>query len=151
MVNLAGFNAEEHEPMGDYSPVPAGMYLASLVACEEKVTRAGTGKFLSLSFEIVEGEYAKRRLFSNINTVNPNPQCVAIGKGELSALCRAVGVLTPNDSQELMGIPIAVKVGLETRKDNGETTNRIKAYHPRAKMYDSDNGSAEGKEGNPWA
>lgn len=43
---------------------------------------------------------------------------VKIARGELSAVCRAVGVMAPKDSVELHNIPLEINVGLKKRDDN---------------------------------
>ena len=53
-------------------------------------------------------------------------------RSELSALCRAVGVLQPRDSVELHNIPLLLTVKLKKREDTGELTNEVKGYEPKA-------------------
>ena len=60
--------------------------------------------------------------------VHPNATAVQIARGELSAICRAVGVLSPNDSVELHNLPLVIHVKCKKRTDTGEITNEIKGY-----------------------
>jgi hypothetical protein len=53
---------------------------------------------------------------------------VQIARAELSAVCRAVGVLAPNDSVELHNLPLVVHVKCKKRDDTGELANEIKGY-----------------------
>lgn len=131
MASLNGFNAAEVEPSKGFDPLPVGDYVAMIVDSEEKTTQAGTGTYIKLTVEIVDGEYKGRKLWENLNLNNPSAEAVAIAKATLSAICRAVGVLTPRDTVELHNIPMTVKIGLEKRKDSGEMQNRIKAFKPR--------------------
>lgn len=131
MASLNGFNANDVEPSKGFDPMPAGRYLAVIVDSEMKTTAAGTGEYLSLTFEIIDGEFANRKLFHNLNLDNPNQTAVQIARAELSAICRAVGVMNPADSGELHNLPMVIKVGLEKRKDTGEMQNRIKAFEPK--------------------
>lgn len=128
MSLIKGFNANEIEPAKAFEPLPAGDYQAAIVASEEKTTSAGTGQYLSLTFQIIEGTASGRKLFANLNLDNPNAEAVKIARAELSAICRAVGVLTPGDASELHDRPLTIKVGVEKRKDTGEMQNRIKGY-----------------------
>lgn len=128
MVSLSGFNAQEVEPLGEYSPLPAGEYPCVITATEEKQTKSGNGSFLEFRFDIVDGEHKGRLLFARLNLKNPNQQAVNIARAELSSICRAVGVLTPQSSESLHNIPLLVKVALKKRDDNGEMTNEIKGY-----------------------
>jgi hypothetical protein len=131
MASLNGFNASEVEPARGFDPLPAGKYLGAIVDSQMKSTSAGTGEYLNLQFEILDGEFKNRKLFHNLNLDNPNETAVQIARAELSAICRAVGVLAPKDSAELHNLPMTLKVGVEKRKDTGEMQNRIKAFEPK--------------------
>jgi hypothetical protein len=126
--NLSGFDARTVEPMDSFEPIPAGKYLVAIIASEMKPTKAGTGSYLELQFQVLEGEYKGRLLWSRLNLDNPNELAVKIARSELAAICQAVGVLTPNDSQELHDLPLQVKVKVKNREDTGEPTNEITGY-----------------------
>jgi hypothetical protein len=93
-----------------------------------KANKAGTGQYLQLTFEILEGSCKGRRLWARLNLDNPNAMAVQIARAELSAICRAVGVLAPNDSVDLHNLPLVINVKCRKRDDTGEITNEIKAY-----------------------
>jgi len=131
MVNLAGFDASQIEPMTTFDPIPAGKYLAMITASEMKPNKAGTGSYLELVFTIIEGEYKGRQLWARLNLDNPNELAVKIARAELSAICRAVGVLTPRDSVELHNLPLVIRVACKKRKDTDEMVNVIKGYEKR--------------------
>ena len=131
MANLNGFNAANVEPAIDFDPIPAGKYLAVITASEMKPTKTGNGTFLELTFQVLEGQYKNRMLWSRLNLDNPNAQAVQIAQAELSAICRAVGVITPKDSIELHNLPLLVTVKVKKREDTGDLVNEIKAYAKR--------------------
>jgi len=131
MANLQGFNANEVDPNVAFEPVPAGKYVAAIVASEMKPTKSGVGNYLELSFQVIEGQYKGRVLWARLNLDNPNPTTVKIARGELSAICRAVGVMTPRDSQDLHNLPMQINVRVKKRDDTGELTNEIKGYAKR--------------------
>ena len=128
MANLNGFNASEVEPTTTFEPLPAGKYLAAITESEMKPTKSGSGSYLQLTFTILEGEYKNRVLWARLNLNNPNTTAVKIARGELSAICRAVGVLQPRDSVDLHNLPLVITVKLKKREDTGELTNEIKGY-----------------------
>ena len=132
MANLNGFDANQVEPTTSFEPIPAGKYLAAITESEMKPTKSGSGSYLQLTFTIVEGEYKNRVLWARLNLNNPNATAVKIARGELSAICRAVGVMQPKDSVELHNIPLVIVVKLKKRQDTGELTNEIKGYEPKA-------------------
>ena len=132
MANLNGFDANQVEPTGDFDPVPAGKYLAVVTESEMKPTKSGSGSYLQLTFEIIDGPHKGRLLWARLNLDNPNATAVAIARAELSAICRAVGVLAPQDSVELHNLPLVIHVRCKKRDDTGEVTNEVKGYSPKA-------------------
>ena len=128
MANLNGFDASTVEPTTEFDPVPAGKYLAVVTASEMKETKSGNGSYLELQFQIIEGEYANRNVWARLNLSNPNAQAVQIARAQLSAICRAVGVITPNDSVELHNLPLVIDVRCKKREDTGEIVNEIKGF-----------------------
>lgn len=126
-----GFDANQVEP-NSFDLLPSGEYDAAITKSEVKATSKG-GKMLKLQLQICSGPYQNRVLFDHLNLWNDNPQAVQIAKGTMSAICRAVGVLTPKDSSQLHDKPMRISVGVQ--KGNGEykgqDQNRIKAYRPR--------------------
>ena len=128
MVMLKGFDANAVEPASEFDPVPAGKYVAVITESEVKANKAGNGSYLQLTFQIVEGEFKNRFLWARLNLDNPNATAVKIARAELSAICRAVGVMAPNDSVELHDLPLVISVKCKKRKDSDEITNEIKGY-----------------------
>lgn len=130
MANL-NFNATDVDPAVGYDPLPAGKYLAAITESEEKPTKSGSGSYVQLTFQILEGEYKGRLVWARLNLDNPNATAVKIARAELSAICRAVGVMSPKDSAELHNLPLVISVGVKPRKDNGEPSNVIRSYEKR--------------------
>lgn len=131
MADLQGFDANQIEPNGDREPLPNGHYVAVITDSEMRPTKAGNGSLLRLTFQILEGEHRNRFLWANLNLDNPNPVAVQIARADLSAICRAVGVLAPRDSVELHNLPLVLHVRCKKRSDTGEHVNEIKGYAKR--------------------
>jgi len=128
MADLGGFNAHEVDPAQTFDPIPAGKYLAIITDSVMKPTKSGNGQLLELTFQVIEGPHKGRQLWARLNLHNPSSIAVKIARGELSSICRVVGVMTPGDSAELHNVPLVITVKLKTREDNGEPTNEIKGY-----------------------
>jgi hypothetical protein len=151
MANLNGFDASQVEPADDLEPIPAGNYCAVIVESEMKPTKSGTGSYLELKFQIIEGQYTNRLLWTRLNLDNPNDTAVHMARRELSAICRAVGVMAPNDSSELHNLPCMVHVRVRKRGDTGELQNEIKGYAPRSSKPATVASSAAGAPASaPW-
>ena len=128
MADLNGFDANQVEPTGDFEPIPAGKYLAVITESEMKSNKAGTGSLLQMTFQVIEGEHQNRLLWARLNLDHPNAVAVQIARADLSAICRAVGVLAPKDSAELHNLPLVIHVRCKKRTDTGEIVNEIKGY-----------------------
>jgi hypothetical protein len=131
MADLGGFDPTLVDPASDFDPLPAGKYLAVITDSEMKETKAGTGEYLNIAFEIIEGEHKGRHIWARLNLHNPNATAVKIARAELSAICRAVGVMAPRDSVELHNLPLIITVKCKKRRDTDEVVNEIKGYAPK--------------------
>jgi hypothetical protein len=132
MSDLSGFDASTVDPAVGFPPIPEGDYVAAIVGSETKPNSKRTGSYLQLMFEVLEGEYKGRKLWARLNLDNLSQQAVDMARAELSAICRAVGVLKPADSSALHDRPLTIQVVQRTRSDNGEPTNEIKKYSSTA-------------------
>jgi hypothetical protein len=150
MADLRGFDANNVEPAGDFEPIPAGKYLAVITESEFKPTKAGTGSYLQLTFQITDGSCANRLLWARLNLDNPNETARKIAQGELSAICRAVGVLAPNDSVDLHNLPLVIHVRCKKRSDTGEITNEIKGYSKKEVPAAPSNNTPAAMTTPPW-
>jgi hypothetical protein len=146
MASLEGFNANDVDPNVGFDVMPAGEYDAAIVASEVKATAAGTGKYLKLELQVLNGPFQNRKVWDQLNIWNPNEKAVQIAKGTLSAICRAVGVLTPGDSSELHNKPLRIKVVVQKDEQYGDK-NVIKSYKPRESQPQV---AAAGAPATPW-
>ncbi len=122
------FDADKTEPLGSFEPLPIGEYKVVITASDNHDTKNGTGKYLQLVYDVIEGEYLGRKLFDRLNIRNENETAQKIAQQSLSAICRATGVMHPRDSSELHDKPFVVKVGIRPAKDQFQASNTIKEY-----------------------
>ncbi len=123
------FDATSVEPTTPYELLPAGKYRAQIVESEMRVTRNGMGQFLWLMLDILDGEHKGRKIFDQLNLVNPNPTTVEIAQRTLSAICHATGKMHVSDSEELHLIPMTIQVKIKPPKNGYGESNAI-AYLP---------------------
>lgn len=124
--NLAGYNANDYEPAGEFQPIPEGEYRACITESAFESTKKGDGNFLKLTVQVIDGPFTGRTVFDRLNLDNPSDQAVQIAKAQLSAICRAVGKMSPEDSADLHNIPFMVKLGV--RPHDGKVYNEVKSY-----------------------
>ena len=123
---ILNFDATDVAPSAPIEALPAGTYECVITDSEMQPTKAGNGQFLKFTFEVVSGEFAGRKLWARLNLDNPSKTAVEIARAELSAICHAVGVLTPQDSSELHNLPLLVTV--KVRQLETGPVNDIKGY-----------------------
>lgn len=122
------FNAETVEPAAAYDVLPKGKYLCMAIASELKATKNGTGEYLQITFEVIDGPYKGRKVFERLNIRNQNKTAEDIAQRALSALCHAVGVLNLQDSDQLHNIPVVLDISIDEPKGDYEAQNRVKGY-----------------------
>ena len=131
MASLTGFDASQVPEQQEFTALPEGQYVVIATASEEKVTKAGTGKYLQITFEVLDGAFKGRKLWARLNLWNPNQTAKDIAQRELGAICRAVGVIRPNDSAELHNKPLVITVKVEL-DDRQRQNNAITKYEALA-------------------
>ena len=145
------FNAETIAPSVAFEAIPAGKYNAVITDSEVKTNRRGDGSYLQLEFEIIDGDYKGRKLWSRLNLNNPNPDAVRMAQADLSAICHAVGNLCPKDSIELHNLPLVINVRCRKTPD-GEIVNDIKNYEAVARQVTTVQQSVSNQDNiAPWA
>jgi hypothetical protein len=140
MAYLEGFNANDVDPNEPMQPVPAGTYMAMIIDQKDKdgrrvddrqPSKSGNGDLAHFVFEILEGQYKGRKVHERLNLWNNNETARKIAWGDMSAICRAVGVMTPNDTSDLHNIPLEIIVGVTNPNAEGKQYNEINGYQKR--------------------
>ena len=125
------FDANEVDPSSTFEPLPAGKYNALIFASETKTTSKGDGQYLSLTFKITAPEeYAGRQVWCNLNLDNPSAKAVEIAQKQLSSICRATGVMNPEDSEELHGIEMVIRLKVRPETAQYPASNEISGFFP---------------------
>ncbi|MBI1325702.1 DUF669 domain-containing protein [bacterium] len=127
MANLQGFDARNFPAFG-FRPLPDGKYVAVIIGSEFKTTRDGSGVYLELKFQVAEGEHKGRIVWARLNLQNRSPEAVRIAQSQLSTICHAVDVLTPQSSEDLHYRPLVIRVVCKKRTETGEMVNEICGY-----------------------
>lgn len=112
---------------GDYSVIPEGTYPAVVKSATIENTKAGTGQYVKVRFDITGDKHAGRVVFTNLNIRNPNPKAEEIGRAQLGELARALGLATVTDTDQLIGGQCQIKLTVRTSEAYGEQ-NEVKGY-----------------------
>jgi hypothetical protein len=127
-ISELNFDAEQIQPQASFEPVPVGEYTVMITESDLKPTKSGDGRYLQLVYDILEGDYKGRKIWDRLNLVNKNVTATEIAQRALSAICHAVGVLHPKQSEELHNKPFVVKVGIRPASGDFCESNTIKGY-----------------------
>lgn len=130
MADLRGFGVDYDavdEP-SSFDPLPAGVYSVMAIQSELKTTKDGTGEYLEIRWEVVDGPHTRRLLFSRLNLRNANPTAVKIANKDLRAIVRACGLTSVEESSDFHHITIRVKVKVSPPRGGYEASNDITAY-----------------------
>lgn len=138
--------------MGTFEPMPKGDYPSQITVSEWKDT--DNGRMLSLTWEVLSGEFKGRRFFVNLNLENSSDQAEDMAAREFSSIHEACGKSkTVEDSEDLHKIPCIVGLKIQQPKPgtNYDPRNVATKYEPFKK------GKKKDKEGNskdsstpPW-
>lgn len=115
------FNPAEVEPQADFEVLPPGKYPVLIENAEVKQTKSGTGHYVELTLKILDGPAKNRKLWDRINLQNPNAQCEEIGRSHLSALGRAMGLVSITDTAQLIGGVVIAHVKVKDDQNNVRT------------------------------
>jgi hypothetical protein len=135
-----------------YEPLPAGWYTASITAAELKNTKAGTGQYIAIRYDIIGPSHQGRIVFGNLNIRNPNPKAEEIGRQQLGEVMRAIGIAKVQDTDELIGGQLSIKVDIRSSEQYGDQ-NEVKGFKaiagstPPAPVAKA---AASGKAAPPW-
>ena len=147
-MRMDGFDPNDHEPP-NFDPFPDGEYKCLIVTTEDRETKRGDGMYLSIEYEVLEGQYRGRKIWENLNLINPSEKAVEIAKGQLSAICRAIGIENLDDTDQLMNKVLVLKLGIKVDEKYGDQ-NKIKGYFDReGSKPDRTNGEAKPKAHRP--
>lgn len=129
--SLIGQNQLYSQPSGvDYNAatnknlLPAGWMDGYIESAEIRDTKSGTGQYIYIAWRTSDGQHL---VHDHINIKSTNSVAVDIGLRTLSTIARALGLESIDDTDQLNGREIAVRLAIE---EAGEwpARNVIKAY-----------------------
>ena len=134
MGNL-NFGIKQPEQMQQQSSqdkplIPAGTYKAVIFDSDQRANNKGTGEYLRLGFEILEGPQSGQDFSMIYNIRHNNPIAEKIAVEELSRLCHAIGLRgTAENEEDILHNELMIDVVIEMGKDDVER-NKITKYKP---------------------
>lgn len=119
---------------GTYAPLPEGNYNATITQAELKDTNDKTGQYIKLRLDITGPSHQGRVIFSNLNIKNASAKAEEIGRQQLGDIMRAIGLAKVNDTDQLIGGNVNIKLSIRDKRTDEKTgktyeaSNEVKAY-----------------------
>jgi len=147
MAIITFSSAAFEAPVSNFDPLPPGEYLAMVTNSEIRDTKAGNGKYITVTMEIIDGKFSGRRIWENFNFINPNKVTVEICEKNMKQLSVACGFPFEDkdtDSDAWTNIPFTLVLDINSKDP---TRNRVKGYQPSGSPSASSEPAASAK---PW-
>lgn len=122
-INAADLPVSE----SSFGPLPAGWYQVNIKGAELKDTKAGTGQYIAVQYDVLGPTHQGRVVFGNLNIRNPNPKAEEIGRQQLGELMRAIGLATVQDTDQLIGGQLSIKLKIRKSEEYGDS-NDVSGY-----------------------
>lgn len=127
LLNTTFTASELPQSDNNFEPLPAGWYQAAIKGAEVKDTKAGTGQYIAVQYDILGPTHQGRVVFGNINIRNPNPKAEEIGHQQLGEIMRAIGLASLQDSDQLIGGNLSIKLSIRKSEEYGDS-NDVKGF-----------------------
>ena len=117
-------------PVSDrsYDLVPEGWYNATITKAELNNTKAGTGQKIDMRYDIVGPTHQGRVVFGTVNVRNQSQKAEEIGRQQLGEIMRAVGLAKIQDTDELVGGSICVRVKIRPAENGYDARNEVSGF-----------------------
>jgi hypothetical protein len=111
-----------------YDLLPDGWYNVTITKAELGTTKAGNGQKIDLRYDITGPTNQGRVIFGALNIRNPSQKAEEIGRQQLGEIMRAVGLAKVQDTDELIGKSLAVKVKTRPAENGYEARNEVAGF-----------------------
>ena len=91
--------------------LPVGRHNFEIVSSEIKTASSGSGSFISFGVKIIDGDHAGLIGAYRLNLYHSNPVVVEIAQKQLAQLCGIAGILSIEDTDQLVGTKFLGEVG----------------------------------------
>ena len=106
---------------GDFTPLPAGWYTATIAGAELTPTKARTGEYIAVRYDVTGPTHQGRVVFGNLNIRNPSPKAEGIGRQQLGDIMRAIGLASVQDTDQHIGGNCQIKLKIRKSEEYGDS------------------------------
>lgn len=112
----------------NFSALPAGWYQVHITGAELRPTKAGTGAYIAVRYDVLGPTHQGRVVFGNLNIRNPNQTAEEIGRQQLGSLMRAIGLAQVSDTEQLIGGQLMIRLAIRPADGQYEASNDVKDF-----------------------
>ena len=113
---------------GEFQPLPAGWYSATINKASLEPTKDGTGQKIAMRYDITGPTHQGRVVFGNLNIKNKSAKAEEIGRAQLGDIMRALGLRQVSDTDQLVGGSLQIKLEIKEATDQYAARNEVKAF-----------------------
>lgn len=113
------------QEMQENSPIPPGEYNIKIIGSEYKESRSGNGGYLRMQYKVMDGAFAGRSVFDNLNLWHSEQKTREISQSRLKAIAKAIRHPNPSfirNTDEFIGHQMSIRVSVK------DDFNNVKAY-----------------------
>lgn len=119
----------------NFDALPKGWYRVLVASSDGKPTKAGTGRYISMGYDVIDGQYKGRKVWQIFNIQNPSEMAQKIGRSDLKRMLEALSQTQPIQREDdlhrlVRDRVLLVKLGQQKDKQSGEMRNNVTDYRP---------------------
>lgn len=116
---------------GDFDPIPDCDVVAHIIETVHTEKDGGSKQRIVFTWEILDGQYAKRRIWDGQNIVHPSAQTQEIAQRAIKDIAKAVGHAgAVTNSSQLEFKPVMIRVRTEPAQNGYGPKNKVARYAP---------------------
>lgn len=126
---MLSFSSDQFVAEASLEVLPAGVYAVRITDSSFKPLKSGNGHAVNLTYEVLEGPHARRKLWGALNVIHKSPDAQRIAQSDLRKLCDACGgvVITETTTHLLIGKVLRVKIKIRVDNQYGDK-NEVVGY-----------------------
>ena len=150
-----GFTIKKSELPEDertgFEPIPEGTYPSQITGAELKTTAKG-GQMIKVEYTILGDKFQGRKIWGGINIKNDSETAERIGRSQLNQLMTSLGLNELEDTDELVGKEVSIKVKIKPAEGQYSASNEVKGWSAGEKKAGSTTVPPKKTESKPpWA
>ena len=122
---------EDEKPFGEKVLFPAGEYIGVAVKTDVKDTKTGTGRFVEIEWQIVDGVKKGSIYIDRMNVENHTPVAQRMARGSYKSLQKALKFRDEQmyETSNIHHIPVKLAIRQYESKSSGKMENGV-SYYP---------------------